>query len=254
MMKTPLVSVITPVYNSAATLTECIRSVQSQRFQEWEHILVDDASTDESASILSHLAAEDERIIPLALSTNGGAARARNKAIQHARGRYLAFLDSDDLWVPEKLEKQLAFMKTHKAALSHTSYQFMDADGKPMQKVIHAKERIDYHRMLDTNYIGCLTAMVDTHQTGKMLMPDIRKRQDYAYWLSIMRAGFEAYGLDENLAFYRIGKESLSSNKWKAAQYNYKLLTDIEGLSKSKALLHMFRYIYLSVKKHYLDR
>jgi teichuronic acid biosynthesis glycosyltransferase TuaG len=171
-----------------------------------------------------------------------------------ANGRFIAFLDGDDLWLPEKLEKQVAFSLEKGAAITHSDYRLMDAEAKQLEKVIHAKPELTYGQMLDYNYIGCLTAMYDVEVIGeKVLMPEILKRQDYALWLRIMRRGHKAYAINEVLALYRTGRKSLSSNKLDSAKYNFKLLTEIEGLPKWKAAYHFIRYMLLGLQKYFLS-
>lgn len=251
MTDSGLVSIITPVHNAADTLEACVKSVQRQGYSNWEMILVDDCSTDNSAQLMRTLAASDPRVQCIFLATNHGAARARNKAIEQATGRFIAFLDSDDLWLPEKLEQQLAFAAQTDAAITHTAYEWVDANGNPTGKVIQAPARLNYDQMLNYNYIGCLTGMYDMKQTGKKyFMPDIEKRQDYALWLSILRDGHEAAFLDRVLAHYRTGRKSLSSNKWSAATYNFRLLREVEQLPLLKAAYHFGVYLWLAVRKY----
>lgn len=252
-MMSDLVSIITPVHNNANTIVQTVRSVMAQTYPYWELLLIDDASTDDVVPILQQLASEDERgrIHVLLLDTNRGAAGARNEGILHAKGRFIAFLDADDLWKAEKLERQVQFSKENTAAVTHTSYAWMDEKGKETGKTIHARACLQYKDMLDSNYIGCLTGMYDTQVVGKKyFMPDIAQRQDYGLWLSIMREGHLAYGLDEILAYYRIGGASLSSNKWRSAAYNWRVLRGLEGLSRTRAAIHFARYAIKSILKY----
>ncbi len=245
----PEVSIITPVYNSAAFIAETIRSVQAQTFTHWEMILVDDVSSDDSVKVIQSFS--DERIRFIQLIENSGPAQARNAGIEKAQGRYIAFLDSDDQWHPEKLALQLTFMKEKNAAVTHTAYEVMDAEGKPTGKIIRAPERLSYRQLLNYNFIGCLTGMYDTQLCGKVFMPDIPKRQDYALWLAILRQGHKAYFLNDPLAYYRTGRESVSSNKWQTAQYNWQILREIEKLPLHKALWHFAVYTFLGFRKYY---
>jgi teichuronic acid biosynthesis glycosyltransferase TuaG len=243
------ISIITPVYNSSAFIADTIQSVLNQTYQNWELLLVDDVSTDDSVAVVQSF--RDERIKLMRLEKNSGPAIARNTAIEAATGRFIAFLDSDDLWLPEKLEKQLQFMLTQNAAVTHTAYEVIDINGKRIGKIIRAPEVIGYRQLLNYNYIGCLTGMFDTEKTGKMLMPDIPKRQDYGLWLAILRQGFKAYYLDEVLAQYRTGRQSVSSNKFDTAKYNWQILRETEGLSFFKAAWHFAVYTLLGIKKYY---
>lgn len=197
----PLVSVVMPVYNSAATLGAAVRSVLTQTHGDLELLVTDDQSSDGSMDLLREFAAQDERVLPRSSPERGGAGQARNLAIERARGDYVAFLDSDDMWLPEKTEKQLAFAAEGTAPLTFTSYFKMDADHDgestdwvPNGRVIRAREHVDYRAMLVQDHIGALTAMYDRNVLGTRLMPEMRKRQDYALWLSIMRDGADARG------------------------------------------------------------
>ncbi|RFU86935.1 glycosyltransferase family 2 protein [Streptomyces triticagri] len=235
----PLVSVVMPVHNSAATLGPAIRSVLTQTHTDLELLITDDRSTDDSMDLLKDFARQDERVLPESSPEQGGAGRARNLAIQRARGDYIAFLDSDDMWLPEKTERQIAFAQEGTAPLTFTSYFKMDADHEgestdfvPNGRVIRAREHVDYRAMLVRDHIGALTAMYDRTVLGTRLMPDMRKRQDYALWLSIMRDGADARGLTEPLAVYRAHQAgSLSSNKMSLVRYNWDLYREHEGLS-----------------------
>jgi len=248
-----LVSIITPVHNNANTIAQTVRSVMAQTYPYWELILIDDASTDGVLPLLQELALEDEqaRVKIYVLDTNRGAAGARNEGILHAKGRFIAFLDADDLWEAEKLEKQVQFSKDNGAAITHTAYAWVDQMGEATGRVIHVRGLLSYDDMLDYNYIGCLTGMYDTAVTGKKyFMPDIAKRQDYGMWLHIMRDGHKAYGLDAVLARYRTGGTSLSSNKWESAMYNWRVLRTLEGLSRIKAAKHFMRYALKGLLKY----
>ncbi|GGY16238.1 glycosyltransferase family 2 protein [Streptomyces tanashiensis] len=239
----PLVSVVMPVYNSAATLGAAVRSVLSQTHSDLELLVTDDKSSDDSMDLLMDFARQDERVKPESAPEQGGAGRARNLAITRARGDYVAFLDSDDMWLPEKAERQIAFAAEGDAPLTFTSYFKMDADyaGEstdfvPNGRVVSAREHVDYQAMLVRDYIGALTAMYDRNVLGTRLMPEMRKRQDYALWLSIMRDGADARGLAEPLAVYRAHQAgSLSSNKLSLIPYNWELYREHEGLSVPRA-------------------
>ncbi len=249
----PLVSIITPVYNRSATLNANIESVMSQTYSNWEMILVDDCSIDDSVKIIEGFSKLDERIKLIQLTENSGAAVARNKAIEMAAGRFIAFLDSDDLWKSNKLKTQVEFALKSKVALTHTAYEWMDGDGKSMGKIIRAPKQLDYKAMLKSNYIGCLTAMYDTEIIGeKVYMPEVEKRQDYALWLRILRAGHSALFIDESLAFYRVGHDSLSSNKMETILYYYKILREIEGIGRLKSAYYFTIYLFNAFRKFYL--
>ncbi|MFF0386215.1 glycosyltransferase family 2 protein [Streptomyces sp. NPDC004286] len=252
----PLVSVVMPVYNSADTLGAAVRSVLTQTHTDLELLVTDDKSSDGSLDLLMEFARQDERVLPRSAPEQGGAGRARNLAIERARGDYVAFLDSDDMWLPEKTERQLEFAAGGNAPLTFTSYYKMDADYdgestefRPNGRVIPAREHVDYRAMLVRDHIGALTAMYDRTILGTRLMPEMRKRQDYALWLSIMRDGADARGLREPLAVYRAHQAgSLSSNKLSLVQYNWELYREHEGLSVPRATRALAGAVWQSLR------
>jgi glycosyltransferase involved in cell wall biosynthesis len=245
-----MVSVITPVYNSEEFLSETIESVIAQTYRNWEMIIVDDCSADHSPEIANRYAQADERIRVTSLSSNSGPAVARNRAIEMAKGRYIAFLDSDDLWEPDKLEKQIAFMKENSYAITYSYYGIMDESGNEVDQFVTPPSKIAYKDLLTTNYIGCLTAVYDSHILGKVYMPNILKRQDYGLWLRILKDVDYAYGIKEPLATYRIRKNSVSRNKFKAMYYVWKLFREIEGINFFKSLYFISIYGYNGLKKY----
>lgn len=253
----PLVSVVMPVHNSAATLGPAIRSVLGQTHPDLELLITDDGSSDGSMDLLRELARQDERVLPEAAVRQGGAAKARNLAITRARGDYIAFLDSDDMWLPTKLEKQLAFAATAGTPLTFTSYYKMDAlyAGEaagfvPNGRVVWAPERVDYSAMLVHDHIGALTAMYDRNALGTRLMPDMPKRQDYALWLSIMRDGVDARAVREPLAVYRAQRAgSLSSNKLALVPFNWALYREHEHLSVPRSARALAGAAWHSLRK-----
>ncbi|AKN68746.1 glycosyl transferase [Streptomyces sp. PBH53] len=253
----PLVSVVMPVHNSAATLGPSVRSVLAQTHTDLELLITDDASSDDSMDLLKELARQDERVMPEAAAQQVGAARARNQAIARARGDYIAFLDSDDMWLPTKLEKQLSFAATAGTPLTFTSYYKVDAlyageaaDFVPNGRVVWAPECVDYSAMLVHDHIGALTAMYDRRVVGAKLMPDMPKRQDYALWLSITRNGTPARALREPLAVYRAQRAgSLSSNKLSLVPYNWNLYRRHEQLSVFRSARALAGAAWHSVRK-----
>ncbi|MED1467215.1 teichuronic acid biosynthesis protein TuaG [Bacillus salipaludis] len=245
----PTISIITPSYNASKFIEKTINSVLMQTYQNWEMIIVDDCSTDDTPDILNRYAEEDERIRVIFSKENGGAAIARNLALQHAQARYVAFLDSDDCWKPDKLERQLTFMQKNDYAFTFTGYEFISNDGVLLNKYVSAPEKITYEDMLKNTIIGCLTVMIDRRKVGRIQMPNIRTRQDLAMWLAILKKGFNAYGLNENLADYRIGNPSISKNKWKAAKMNWFVYRKIEKLNFLKAFWCFSHYAYHAVVK-----
>jgi glycosyltransferase involved in cell wall biosynthesis len=249
MKNNELVSIITPSYNSAKFIIQSIESVISQTYSNWEMIIVDDCSQDNSIKIIKEFQEKNNRIKLIESKVNQRPARARNRAIKYANGRYIAFLDSDDIWLPNKLEKQIKFMKDNNLDFTYSSYNLIDEDDNDLGKFI-APQYITYKSMLKSNTVGCLTAIYDTEKLGKVYMPLIRKRQDYGLWLKILKEIDSTKGMLESLATYRILENSVSSNKLKAAQYQWKIYRKIEKLSLVKSLYYFVNYIYYGIKKY----
>ncbi|MCQ6332113.1 MULTISPECIES: glycosyltransferase family 2 protein [Bacillus cereus group] len=247
-----MISIVIPSYNASAFIKETIQSVQSQTYTNWEMIIIDDVSKDNTRELIKEEIKKDGRIQLIELQENGGAAIARNIGINNAKGKYVAFLDSDDLWLPEKLEKQLEFMQNNDIAFSFTSYQIMNQDGTLTDKVVHVPEKINYNGLLKNTIIGCLTVMLDIEKLGRVQMPNIRTRQDTATWLKILRQGHYAYGLDEVLSKYRKVENSISSKKFKMAKMNWKLYREIEELSIPKSAWCFINYALNGVVKHFV--
>jgi len=224
-----LVSIITPSFNSARFIKECIDSVLSQTYDNWELLIVDDCSSDNSCELIAGY--YDKRITLIGLEKNVGAAEARNIALRRAKGKYIAFLDTDDVWEKEKLAIQISFMQEHKIAFSFTAYQPISEDGSKLYSIIHAPKVVTYSSYLKNTIIGCLTVLIDREKTGDFEMPNIRSSHDMALWLLIIRRGFDAYGLDKNLARYRIVSVSNTSSKWRAAKDVWRVYREVEKLS-----------------------
>ncbi|SFG56853.1 teichuronic acid biosynthesis protein TuaG [Sporolactobacillus nakayamae] len=249
-----LVSIITPTFCSEKTIRKTIRSVREQTYPHWELIIIDDASTDRTRELLREAAEKDSRIKLLFLQENRGAAFARNRALELAQGRYIAFLDSDDCWKTKKIEEQLRFMEMHHYAFTFTGYELMDADGHLLNKLIAAPSRVTYKRMLKNTIVGCLTVMIDRQQIGDFRMPDLRSRQDLATWLSLLKKGTVAYGLNETLAEYRIsGKESLSGNKWRAAKKTWFVYRRVEHLPLLASCWYFVNYATNAFIKRFIS-
>ncbi|MGP4038863.1 glycosyltransferase family 2 protein [Gracilibacillus sp. D59] len=244
-----LVSVITPTYNSETYIRDTIESVREQTYPHWEMIIVDDGSTDNTISIIEKYQNEDNRIRLIPLKKNQGAAVARNKAMKNAQGRYIAFLDSDDQWLPEKLERQLLFMNQHDYAFSYTKYLEVHSDDQH-NKVVTIPDSVEYNDLLKNCVIGCLTVILDRNKIDKIEMVNIRARQDYALWLNLTRRGFKAFGLQETLAKYRVRHNSISSNKIKMAKQNWKVYREVEKLSLSKSVWYFMHYAYFKLRKY----
>lgn len=241
------VSIIMPAFNSGATILQSIRSVQAQSFKDWELIVVDDGSRDGTADLVEAVRGQDPRVVFLRSRENIGAWNARNTAIEKAQGRYLAFLDSDDLWLPQKLETQLAHMRDRRVALSYSSYTMFYEDGREV--VVHAPSSISYRGLLKGSVIGCLTAMYDTSLVGKRYMPELRKHEDYALWLGMLRDGHVACGVDQVLARYRAAG-GMSGNKLDVLPYQWEIYRKNQGLSLVASAYYFSHYMMRGVIKH----
>lgn len=244
----PAVSVVTPVWNAAATLGETVASVRAQSFADWEMLLVDDGSTDGSGALAARLAAGEPRIRVLAHAGNLGAAAARNAAIRAARGRWIAFLDADDLWRPEKLAMQIGFMQARGHPFTFTAYRRIAADGRPLGTV-RPPASVTREGLLRGNVIGCLTAVYDAGFFGKVEMPPIARRQDYGLWLELLRRTERAHALPEVLADYRVHPGSLSAGKVGAARDTWRFYREHERLPRLRAAWYFAQYAVRGVAK-----
>lgn len=246
-----LISIIMPTYNCGAFISETIESVQNQTYQKWEIIIVDDCSKDNTFDIVQKYRNTDKRIKYYQLEKNSGAAMARTKAMQLATGAYIAFLDSDDLWYPEKLEAQLKFMIEKQINFSCTSYEQIDEESTPLNKIVKSKAKVDYNRILLDCPVGNSTVMYNVNKMGKFVVPNIRKRNDDALWLQMLKKEKYIYGMSEVLMKYRIRKNSISSNKLKLVKYHWKLYRQIENLSVMRSCFHIgywFLIKFLKIK------
>ena len=237
-----LVSIIMPAYNSERYIEEAIKSVICQTYREWELLVIDDGSTDCTAALVEAVALKDSRVKLVRLKFNQGVAAARNKGLELAKGRYIAFLDSDDLWLPQKLEKQIAFMNVNNYSFSFHSYRHFN-ETNVSNKVVKAPKVLSYDDELRGNYIGCLTVCLDRSLLKLFSMPKER-HEDYITWLNILKHNnICAYGLQEDLARYRIGNNStISSNKLKSAWWTCLVIRG-QGISFWKACWCMVGYI-----------
>jgi len=241
------ISIVTASYNSSHFISDTIKSVLSQTYTNWEMLIVDDCSTDNSIEVIKEYCNIDSRIKLFSLEKNSGAAVSRNKGIEASMGSYIAFLDSDDLWFPDKLEKQLSFMISNNYSFTYTYYQKMKENGKKLDEIVKPPRNVTYKTLLRKNYIGCLTVMYSVDSLGKVYMPLIRKRQDYATWLKILRNGAIAHCLKENLAYYRLRENSISTNKLEMIKYNWILYRKVEKLSLLRSLISLSSVIFLKI-------
>lgn len=244
-----LVSIIMPSYNSSSFIHYSIQSVLNQTYSNWELIIVDDVSSDNSNAIIERCLKEDFRIKLVKLKKNSGPAIARNKGIEEAKGKYISFLDSDDLWLPNKLEKQIDFMKENNVFLCYASYTIIDEESNEIGKFIIPKNKVNYQGLLKTCIIGNLTAIYDVEKIGKVYMEDVG-HEDYTLWLKILKEINYAHGIEESLAQYRVRNHSISSNKIKAARWQWNIYRCIENLNIFTSIYYFLHYTYNGIIKY----
>ena len=277
-MQKPQISIVMPAFNSEETISASIQSVLSQTFKNWELIIVDDASEDGTAKLVFR-EYDDKRIKLIQNSANMGPAGARNVALECATGDFVAFLDADDLWTPEKLKLQLSFMQNNNCAISFTSYWRLGKTDSQKHQEKKAAKKISYEALLDQNGIGCLTAMIDrrklpnlrfsnlseimgsvkTNRLLKFLLKGRVGHEDYAFWLAALRPQegqppLLAYGLDEPLAYYRVSSGSFSANKFQAALSQWFIYRYVENLTFWRSLKHFSRYAFTGVYSRWRSR
>jgi len=243
------VSIIVPMYNAEKFIGKTIESVLAQTYQNWEMLIMNDVSTDNSLAIVSMYAKKDERIKIVNTEKNVGVVKGRNFLIDLASGKYIAFLDADDYWHNEKLEKQIKFMKEKNASISCTEYTRVKENEEKINDVI-IKEEISYNDMLKNNYLGCLTVIYDAEKIGKRYFKELEKNEDYVLWLEIVKDVNTIYGLKENLAYYRVLDNSRSSNKVKTAKVRWEIYRKIEKLSLLKSIYYFLHYAIRAVLKN----
>lgn len=253
MKKQPdiLVSIVTPVYKAEQFIRETIKTVQDQTYDNWELLLIDDCSPDNSVAIIKELQKADKRIKLFQLNENSGAAIARNKGIDEAKGRYIAFLDADDLWHPEKLAKQVAFMQENDSAFSFTGYEFADADGQPNGKKVYVPATISYKQALKNTTIWTTTVVFDLEKLTKttISMPNIKRGQDTATWWKVLKEIDHADGIKRILAYYRRTNNSLSANKLTALKRSWNLYRNVEGFGRVRSAYNFSWYVYNAVRR-----
>jgi teichuronic acid biosynthesis glycosyltransferase TuaG len=237
-----LVSIVMPNYNCGRFINDALESVLRQTYARWEALVVDDCSTDSSCATAEQYQSIDKRFRLIKLPKRLGPASARNYAIKEAKGRYLAFLDSDDLWDPEFLSKSLNFMQVKCCKMVYSSYRRVDEVLKKRFSDFIVPEKVSYHDLLKTCPIQTSTVVYDTVPHGKFYAPDYLKRQDYILWLSTIKAIGYACGIKEPLVSYRIRRGSISRNKLKAAAYQWKVYREVENVPFGKALYYFFCY------------
>lgn len=246
-----LISVIIPVYNCEKHIGKAIDSILGQTYGNFEIVLVDDCSKDDSAEIIKKYSAAHNNVIYHKQETNQGAAVARNTALELAKGRYVAFLDSDDVWLPEKTEKQMRLMEDKEAKISYTAIEMIDEEDKLIKSKRKVKEKVTYKILLRNTVLATSTVIVDRKFFGDFRMPLRRGGQDYATWLQLLRGGVTAYGINEALVRYRVCENSLSSNKFKSVKQVWQIQTVDEKINKFSAFFNVIGFCFHAFIKHF---
>ncbi len=253
----PLITIITPSYNSQNFIQQTIDSIVSQTYKNWELILVDDASTDSTIEIINKNISSNSNIILIRNESNQGAGVTRNKGINAAKGDYITFLDADDLWKPEKLETQINCMINNKIDVCFSSYDLIDEKGNMLNKRVVALPKLTYKKLLKSNYVGNLTGIYNCKTLGKIQSTKLRKRQDWILWLeALKRSNKPAIGIQKPLAYYRVRKNSMSANKFNLLKYNYMVYRKGLGYSTIKSIKHftVFLFEHFFVKSKQLKK
>ena len=247
-----LVSVITPVYNAENVIGKTLESIFNQTYKNIEIVLVDDCSSDNSQSVIEEYQRKHPEIVYFRQPTNQGAGAARNKALELAKGQYVAFLDADDLWYPEKTEKQIKLLKEKDGAFGYTAIEMIDADGKVVKKKRKVKESINYKFLLKNTMIATSTVVIDRKKLGDFRMPLRRGGQDYATWLMLLRDGTVAYGINDALEQYRVGnKNSLAGKKSRSVKQVWEIQTQQEKINKFKVMFNIACFSFNAFKKYF---
>ena len=247
-----LVSVITPVHNAETVIGNTLESVFNQTYNKIEIVLVDDCSSDNSQNVIEEYQKKHPEIIYYRQPTNQGAGVARNKALELAKGQYVAFLDADDLWHPEKIERQIALLNEKDGAFSFTAIEMIDSNGNVVKKKRKVKEQINYKFLLKNTMIATSTVVIDRKKIGDFRMPLRRGGQDYATWLMLLRDGTIAYGINDALGQYRVGnKNSLAGKKGKSIRQVWEIQTKQEGINRFKAFFNLICFAFNAFKKYF---
>lgn len=249
-----LVSIITPAYNASNHISETIDSVIAQTYENWEMIIVNDCSIDNTLEIIKKYASNDNRIKVVDLPKNGGAANAWNEAFKIMEGRYVAFLDSDDLWINKKLEEQLKFMKSNNYYFTFGSYDWIDCNGDSLNNIIKIPQKLAYKELLKNTNIGLLTVMIDRSVIEIKKIPLVGMAWDFLLWTYILRQGHIAYGYNKVLGHYRILSNSASRNKKKAALGLWIIYREYLNINLIQSCYYFICYVYNSVKRYYFNR
>ncbi len=244
------VSVIMPAYNAAAYIEQAIRSVMEQTYTNWQLLVIDDCSTDDTYAIAQRLAAEDDRIRPLRNEHNSGVAVTRNRGLELSVGAYVAFLDSDDVWHPDKLAAQIQMAEREQAGLVYTSYAIVDADGQPCKQPYTVPERITFTDLLKENVIGCSTVLLSAAVAETYRFVTGFFHEDYCLWLDILRDGHTAVGCTDILTDWRLIMNSRSFNKKKASRNRWRIYRQHLRFSVCKSLRYFSSYAWRGIAKY----
>lgn len=247
-----LVSVIMPIYNAEKYLVTTLDSIFCQDYKDIEIVLVDDCSKDRSAEIIADLKKAHPEIVYYLQEKNMGAGAARNKALELAKGQYVAFLDSDDVWMPDKISRQIEIMKVKKSPFSYTAIEMMNENGETLKEKRNIKETCDYKYLLHNTIIATSSVVIDRTMLGDFRMPLRRGGQDYATWLMLLRDGAVAQGINEALVQYRVASGSLSSNKVKSIKQVWEIQTQDEKINKVSAVFHVVCFGFNAFKKYFM--
>ncbi|RDI56486.1 glycosyltransferase family 2 protein [Flavobacterium glaciei] len=253
-MEKSLVSIITPSFNCERFIAKTILSVQNQSYLNWEMIIVDDCSSDQTVSIIKEIAKQDNRIQLFQLDANSGTGIARNFALAKARGKYIAFLDADDLWNPLKLELQIDFLKKNNLPFTFSFYECINEAGESLNRRIESPRNLSYRQLFFCNYIGNLTGIYDVNYFGKIAISSFRKRQDWIHWLTILKKIKTAQPVPESLALYRIRENSISASKYELLKHNFAVYKSFHGFNTILSILCMVGFLFtqLVIKPRYV--
>lgn len=248
--ETCAVSIITPCYNSRVCISETIDSVLAQTYGDWEMIIVDDCSTDDSAGIIKEYAAKDPRIRYLKTAVASGSPTIpRNMGIDNAKGKYIAFLDADDKWLPDKLERQLCFMEDTQCDFVYSDYEKIKSDGERGNRVVRMPRKATFWDVIETCVIPCLTVMIKKEAIGNTRFRSVAK-EDFVFWLDILKKGVIAYNVGSVLALYREQPQSRSSNKWVMIKEQWDILRNVEGVKPAVATYFMTKFLFYGFLKY----
>ncbi len=245
-----LVSIITPTFNSGKFISATIQSVQNQTYQNWEMLIVDDGSSDNTIEIVNEIAKQDKRIQFFPQKQNVGPAKARNIGIANAKGKFMTFLDADDIWFPKFIENSIQTIKKTNIHFVFSSYKRSNENLEFVYSDFIVPEKVTYTDILKTNSISCLTAFIDIEVLGKKTMPEIFKRQDMGLWLQYLKEIPFAYGIQETQAIYRIRENSLSRNKSKLLKYQWQFYREVEKLNVFQSAYYMLQWMYRGFIKY----